>query len=84
MIRHGSVCLRVIRDRISLRNLGLVVHAVLPEELHLDGPRFELLVIEEERVHGIAIAEDLLMVVRMGCALEQGEGVLVVVRQRWR
>lgn len=80
MIRHGRVCLRAICDRISLRNLGLVGHAVLPEELHLDGTRFELLVIEEERVHGIAIAEDLLMVVRMGCALEQGEGVLVVVR----
>lgn len=63
---------RVIRFRIGFRNLGLVRHAVLPEELHLDGTRLDFVVVKEKRVYRVAVAEDFLVVVYVRRAWEHG------------
>lgn len=55
--------LGVIRDLVRLCDLGLVGHAVLSEELHLDGALLEHVVFEEEGVHCVAVAEDFFVVV---------------------
>lgn len=63
---------RVIRLRIGFRNLRLVRHAVLPEELHLDGTRLDFVIVEEKRVHRVAVAKDPLVVVYVRRAWEHG------------
>lgn len=57
----------------------MVRHAVLPEELHLDRTRLDLFVVEEKRVHRVAVAEDFLVVeyVRRAWREEEEHGLVV-------